>query len=994
MGKDADDTDARNAMYGLANEQSNLLIYMHNTGTLDGMIADGENGDGISDSTWGLLVNRVTNDHKPGGYQSKYYGADGSERKIMRAGAATYDGDQEIGPLMLLAPGDLDRMVSQGLIDPDEADALKVIRGVYQATGSRAKAELAFNNYCQMNDDDKKYVVAHMFSKNAVLQGQYNQIGSGGQSNDVKHTRVTYPQGLSSDQAHDTNNMIFLLTNLDPETYEKLGDADTSVIAKLAGDSCAVGSPYTYRPFNEKTFVQNLEGGYLSETETGELAGIENRLSYGADLAGLSGTEPANFADIFGKYVETNYGFAAQYSGQPDSKNSTTLMMALGVESATQTSVVQLQQLLDKTSLTPTQKENVFNYFVSNGQNTDTDGDGEAQLDKDLNAFLNDPVVNGVAEDWMEETFALAKVQSGDTKSAWTLRAEAGATDPATGCTDAQTIEGDPSLGDPIIGPGSDPTRNPSLILYRVLSGTASQEELDAATSKTKYGMWDAPPLPDVNSIPYAAKIQMDADSLSEDQERMVAQIYDVISDASSIPENKKSALFSYILTGGQEPEQSADMDALVTQLKGDSNVTTQDADLVDAVIGGTPFYEPDQLEDSNVTDKVWTGFADNSEGFDGDPYTQVDVTPENARAALDHMKDLDLSAEELTDLTDRMVNKELTESDITLLKTHQKDDTLEEGDRDVILSAVSNSNGVVPIPTNADKGFKDAEIDTAFSHLHFGATNYTPDDIAQLKKAAKEGTMTPDQVALLMVNSDQGTLTPDDKVTLLSACNYSHRVAYAAHGDQWQAEVDAKNDDNHDGVIGDPYQDAMTPEKCYESGMGYDQIVNLGSLFFEVMIDRMQSLDTTVRSYADAVKQKNQAIANMNAALECVPPEPAGSSPTVDVSTLSFTYTYTVTDPDTGATTDMEKPMKLTDYLNQEGIKLPTADGSTSLDPTQLSSLRQAMSNRATSWGSDSALAAAQFQDAMSKYNTCVSQLSSFLPKWYDMCTKAFTGR
>lgn len=989
-----DDGNARYTLNTLANQQSNLLIHMETTGQLDGMITRAQNGEPIGEGVWGQLINPVNERSSNGSCRSDFYGPDGQNMSLQRGVNPVYDDGTEIGPLLLLAPGDLNEMVRQGKLSPEEADALKILRGVYLATGSKAKAETALQNYYKLNADDQKYFKEHLFSPNAVLTGTYQEKQDGGSLNDIKHAHVEYPQPLSGTQAADTADMVYFLTELDPETYEELGNADTSVFAKLSGDRCEVGSPYTYRPFDRQAFVRNLEGDDLSATETSQLESIELTLDYGGTIGSLSGTEPQNLNNIFGKYVEQNYGFSALYSGQPDSSNSTTLMMSLGVESATQTSVVQLQQLLDETSLTASQKEDVFNYFVSNGQNTDTDGDGEVELNQALNAFLNDPVVNDVAEDWMEETFALAKVQSGDTKSAWTLRAEAGAADPATGCTDAQLIEGDPSLGDPIIGPGADPTRNPSLILYRVLSGTASQEELDEATNKYKFGLWDAPPLPDVDSIPYAAKIQMDADSLTEDQERVAAKIYDVISDASTIPVNKKQALFSYILTGGKEPEKSADMDALVATLKTDPNVTTEEAALVDAVIDGEPYYQPDQLEDSYVTDKVWTGFADNGEGFDGDTYTQVDVTQENARAALDHMDGLGLSADELNELTDRMVNEELTEPDITLLKAHEKDTTLEPGDRNVIWSAINNSGGVVPVPSNADKGFKDADIDTAFSHLSFAATNLTKDDIAQLKKAAKEGTMTPDQVALLMVSSSQGTLTPDDKVTLLSACDYSHRTAYAKHGAQWEAEVEANNDDNHDGVIGDPYEDAMSPDKCRESGMGYDQIVDLGSLFFEVMVDRMESLDSTVRSYADAVDQKNRAISNMNAALACVPPEPAGDNKTVNISSLTFTYKYTVKDPDTGQTTELTKPMKLTDYLSQQDIPLPTANGDTNLDATQLSSLRQSMSNKATSWGSDSTLAAAQFQNAMSKYNTCVSQLSSFLPKWYDMCTKAFTGR
>ena len=986
-------SDGAREMSAVARDQQNLLINMSNDGSLDAMLTDVENGQPIDDTTWAKLINPVSEEKDGNTRKSIIYDQRGIKHEWKHSGSGMFDKGVEVGPMMLLAPGDLDRMVSGGAIDPDEAEALKVLRGVYLATGSKTEAETALQNFCKLNDEDKTYFVNHLYSPDVTLTGQWDMTdGDSDGTDDIRRISTDWNE-LSASQKKDRDNMVYLLTQLDPETYEALGNADEGVICKLAGSSYD-----SVTPFNSKTFVENLGRADLPETDTAQLTAIETRVgvgsSYSGELYSLTGTEKTNLTKIIGDYADSKYGFAATYSGIPESKTSTTLMMSLGVESATQIQVVQLQQLLDKTSLDPSQKENVFNYFVSNGQNTDTDGAGEAQLDEDLNAFLNDPAVNGTAEDWMEKSFALAKVQTGDTKSAWTLRAEAGAADPATGCTAAQTIEGDPKIGDPIIGPGNDPTRNPSLILYRVLSGTASQEELDAAINKTKYGLWDVPPLPDPSTIPYAAKIQMDADSLTEDQERVAAKIYDVISGASTIPVNKKQALFSYILTGGKEPEQSADMDALVATLKTDPSVTSKEAALIDAVIGGTPYYQPDQLQDSYVTDKVWAGFAQNGEGFNGDTYTQVDVTQENARAALDHMDGLGLSADDLKELTDRMVNKELTEPDITLLNAHAKDTTLEPGDRDVILSAISNSDGVVPIPSNADKGFKDADIDTAFSHLNFGGTNYTQEDIAQLKKAAKEGTMTPDQVALLMVNSSQGTLTPDDKVTLLSACDYSHRTAYAKHGAQWEAEVEANNDDNGDGVIGDPYEDAMSPDKCRESGMGYDQIVDLGSLFFEVMVDRMESLDSTVRSYADAVDQKNRAISNMNAALACVPPEPAGDNKTVDISNLSFTFKYKVKDPETGETTEMTKPMKLTDYLDQQGISLPSADGSTSLDATQLSSLRQSMSNKATSWGSDSTLAAAQFQNAMSKYNTCVSQLSSFLPKWYDMCTKAFTGR
>lgn len=964
------DSEANSQMAALAREQAEGLYDMHDDGDLDDMIADVKNGESINDATWNRLVNEVEGGRGAQGTKSRYADADGVVHDNWRAGKGTYNGGAEVGPLMLVAPGDLDEMVQATAIDPDEAEALKIIRAVYLKTGSKELAETALRNYYSLNDADQKYVMDNLYSPNAVLTGEWSKMS--GDDNDIIHAHIEYAD-MSASQEESSDNIRWLLCYLPHETFEQLGKSETGVLSQI--DSRNIGS--------------NLAGDFLTTEESDQLEALGDLFkNQGTELRNLHGADAENLFNIIGKYAEANFGFSAQYSGEPaGGETATTFLMALGVDAATEKQIVQLQQLVDASSLTAEQKEAVFTYFVSNGQDADNASPNDIQLNEALYAFMNDPVVDSDAKTWIGNTFAVAKPSPGnDPRSALDFRVLSGGDNPPTSNPGAGAIEESVHIGDPMITPSSDTNRNVSSMVYHLVSDTASQTELDDASRFINTTSWDPRPVPDASTIPQAAQIQMSDDNLTNAQQQTVAQIYDIIAGASTVPANQKSSLFSYILTGGKEPPQSAEMDTLVSKLKADASVASTDATLIDNTLNGTPIYQPDNISGANVTDQVWAGFAQNGEGFDNQTYTQVSVTQDNATTAISNLSDLlplPLTAEAQSRMIDGMVNGTLDATDAALLTRYADALPLQPGDRDVILSAVHKGDAPVPVPvaSDVDKYFKDSAIDAAFGNLDFSATGLTSEDILFLKKAAKDGTMTPAQVGLLFIAASQKGLSSEDKMALLNACDYSHRVAKAKHGDAWAREVESDNDDNKDTVTGDPYEAAMSPESCAESGASSDDTQDLGSLYFQVMTDRLQSLDKTVRTYSFTVAQKNKEISTMNNAIAAVPPQPASGADTVPLDSITFLD-------------DDDEPVNLLDYLNANNIKLPTADGSTDLNSTQLSSLRQTMSNKATAWGSDSTMAASNFQNAYAKYNTCLSQISSFLPKWYEMLTKAFTGR
>ena len=964
----SNNNDARNQMADLAGMQLWLLYTLHQNGSLDGMIAAAKDGRPMSDQTWDYLVNPVHGDQKASKVHSRVYDSYGNTHDYVRGGLSVFIGGDEIGPLLLVAPGDCNAMVKDTNLDPDEAAALKILRGVYQKTGSRELAETALQNYYRLNDADQKYVLEKLYSPNARLEGEWSEFS--GDDNDICNTHIEYDD-MYDWQEKDAANIRWLLCYMPPETAEQLGKSETGVLSQI----------------NNPNIGTNLAGDFLTTEQSNELKTIGDLFkNSGTELINLNQTHGDNLWGIIETYAEANFGFEAHYSGQTDSPTATDLMDKLSVDTATQKQLVQLQQLLGATSLTAAQKQKVFVYFASNGAEADTTGANEIELNQALNAFMNDPVMDSEAKTWMGSTFALANVQSGDTKSAWELRAQAGAASPAVSSTDAQTIEASSTLGDPMIPPSGEPSVNASSVLYSTLTKNAGgaetaddyQAELDAASNMIYNGSWLDPADPAPGTVPAAAEIQMDADGLSPADQVSVAKIYDIVSASSVIPEDRKAEFFSYILTAGQEPPRTSEMDQLYQSLKTDPSLTTTQKDFLTNL--HHQFYQPDHIEGSYVTDQVWDGFSVNSEDFDA-PYTQVTFTKDTAKTALENLGDIGLTSEEVDALAGRMNDASLSPEDITLLQSHLKDASLQPDDRNVIASAIHNSDGTVPIPNSVDKGFKDADIDAAFADLDFDGSGYTQEQIALLKSAAKVGTMTPDQFGFLFRSASQKGLSVKDKVTLLAACDYSHRTAKAAHGAQWDLEVKNKSDDNWDKVYGDPYEAAMSPESCADSGMSSDDTQDLGTLYFQVMVNRLQALDSTVRTYAETVRAKNKQISTMNNAIAAVPPQPASDQDTVPLDSITFKNAD-------------NQPVNLLDYLNQQNIKLPTADGSTSLNATQLSSLRQTMSNRATSWGSDSTMAASNFQNAYGKYNTCLSQISSFMPKWYEMLTKAFTGR
>lgn len=147
-----------------------------------------------------------------------------------------------------------------------------------------------------------------------------------------------------------------------------------------------------------------------------------------------------------------------------------------------------------------------------------------------------------------------------------------------------------------------------------------------------------------------------------------------------------------------------------------------------------------------------------------------------------------------------------------------------------------------------------------------------------------------------------------------------------------------------------------------------WQSVVDLGTLMYQVMADRVQTMDDQVRGYAADVEKKNAELKQLNDAMAALR---AGESDDPDVKT------------DIAHDIQLPDGTYLADYLDREGIPRPDSD---KLSPDQVADLLTSMKNEADTLTSESQLAMTKLQQQMDKYSQAVSTLTNFESKWNTM--------
>ena len=165
---------------------------------------------------------------------------------------------------------------------------------------------------------------------------------------------------------------------------------------------------------------------------------------------------------------------------------------------------------------------------------------------------------------------------------------------------------------------------------------------------------------------------------------------------------------------------------------------------------------------------------------------------------------------------------------------------------------------------------------------------------------------------------------------------------------------------------------DMIGPDFVEVLGFSDISTIDLGSLMYQVMGDRIDSLDNQVREYAERVDEQNKAIAtNTNAMIQLRTnlPDDGGM---VDVTGMTF--------PDGNG-----NDVSLAGYLHEQGLTTDSTD-LTKLNSSDINHLMDSISAKNDTLNSEATQDMTKLQQTMDKYQQAVSTLTNFEAKWHSM--------
>ncbi|MEM8985384.1 MAG: hypothetical protein AAGC95_01555 [Pseudomonadota bacterium] len=163
---------------------------------------------------------------------------------------------------------------------------------------------------------------------------------------------------------------------------------------------------------------------------------------------------------------------------------------------------------------------------------------------------------------------------------------------------------------------------------------------------------------------------------------------------------------------------------------------------------------------------------------------------------------------------------------------------------------------------------------------------------------------------------------------------------------------------------------DIKGPDDFKQMGFDHEEVVALATLMYQVMADRVSTLDNQVRSYADGVQKKNDELKTLTNAMA----EVREVSKTKGKSNFSEA---TFTDAS-------GKDVSLSQFLSEQGVA--SEDKLNSMNPTEVQEMLSSLKEKSDILSSDSSQAMTKLQQVMDKYNQATTMQTNLQSKFNSL--------
>ena len=170
-------------------------------------------------------------------------------------------------------------------------------------------------------------------------------------------------------------------------------------------------------------------------------------------------------------------------------------------------------------------------------------------------------------------------------------------------------------------------------------------------------------------------------------------------------------------------------------------------------------------------------------------------------------------------------------------------------------------------------------------------------------------------------------------------------------------------------GHRGGGADDIRGPDHLKRMGFSDDNVVDIASLIYQVLADRVETLDQQVRSFADGVQEKNDELKTLNNAMTAIRSASAGQKKT-NLSEVEFQDAH-------------GKTVKLVDFLVDQKIISDPSKLDKKLDRTGIDSQLSSLRAQSDILSSESTEAMTKLQQSMDKYNQCTTKQTNIESKF-----------
>ncbi|MEM9762196.1 MAG: hypothetical protein AAF968_06770 [Pseudomonadota bacterium] len=278
---------------------------------------------------------------------------------------------------------------------------------------------------------------------------------------------------------------------------------------------------------------------------------------------------------------------------------------------------------------------------------------------------------------------------------------------------------------------------------------------------------------------------------------------------------------------------------------------------------------------------------------------------------------------------------------------------------------------------------------DVTFTAADFVASGAVDEFVAEVGDIPDD----PDELKA-MLTADCPTFTAlseddqDEIVTWMIAASDPNNVV-DEDGNVYTKATDANGNtefDDDGNVVWELVEAAPQAEAMWNSGVSFEDSMNIGCLMFMVLMDRMDAQTDIIEEYTDATDEKNSILADANAALSALrTAQSAADGDDIDLSDITF-------EPDSDDYddyTDSDGEMTLYDYVNlinsDNGgdLALSSDFDLKDLSDTEVTALISSLDDYATEKSTDSQSAYQTLSEESGRYTSTSELLSNFISTW-----------